>query len=162
MSTRIPQDPTELRAWRDATLYRLTLRASRAERVATLEGLHERGYADVTLTDTTLLANLDNEGMTISALARKSGTTRQAASQQVAQLEREGYVVREPDIADARALKVMRTKKGQALLSEALEIVAGLEADYTRVLGRRGMGDLKSLLKALLEEIDPEGALGSQ
>jgi hypothetical protein len=55
----LPDDPARLRAWRDATLYRLMLRASEAERRETLRRLRQRGYQDVTGTDTALLANLE-------------------------------------------------------------------------------------------------------
>src|SRR5690242_11065005 len=95
-------DPAEVRAYRDAFLYRLLLRATRAESSETLARLERRGWNDISLTDTNLLANLDTEGATISALARRGGVTRQAASQQLAALEQRGYVVREPDPADAR------------------------------------------------------------
>jgi hypothetical protein len=84
----VPDDPARLRAWRDATLYRLMLRASEAERRETLSRLRQRGYQDVTNTDTTLLANLDTADTSISALARRCGVTRQAASQQLASCPR--------------------------------------------------------------------------
>jgi DNA-binding MarR family transcriptional regulator len=160
MPRKIPSDPVALRAWRDATLYRLFLRASRAERTHTLQRLVQRGYTDVTITDTALLANLDVEGTTITALARRSGITRQAASQQVAVLEREGYVRREADSIDNRAIRVQRTQRGHGLLESALEIVAALEADYARHLGAARTRELKATLHTLLEHIDPGGGLG--
>ena len=76
-------DDPQLRHWRDQTLYRLLLRASRAETTATLQRIQAAGYRDVSLTDTNLLANLDTEGTIITALARRAGVTRQAAGQQV-------------------------------------------------------------------------------
>src|SRR5690242_2678775 len=102
-------DDPAIRTWRDQTLYRLLLRASRAETTATLERIRERGYRDVSLTDTTLLANLDTEGTIISAMARRAGVTRQAASQQIAALERAGYVKRRSSKIDGRAALVSRT-----------------------------------------------------
>lgn len=64
---RVPafDDHAALRTWRDATLYRKLMRAGRAEATQTLAGIHERGYRDVTLTDTNLLANLDTAGCTV-------------------------------------------------------------------------------------------------
>jgi DNA-binding MarR family transcriptional regulator len=153
-------DADALRAWRDRTLYRLLLRASRAERAATLRQLQEQGYADVSLGDTNLLANLDTEGTTVTALARRAGVTRQAASQQVAALESAGYVERRPSETDGRAVVVVQTARGRALLAEALDVVEALEAEYAAVLGPRRLAALKSSLTALLERIDPEGALG--
>jgi DNA-binding MarR family transcriptional regulator len=153
-------DPAALRAWRDATLYRLLLRASQAERRETLAALRQRGYTDVTHTDTALLASLDTDDTTISALARRCGITRQAASQQLALLERKGYVSREPDPADSRAVLVRRTEKGQALLHDALAIVADIEAGYAAHLGTERVAELKALLADLLGYADPQGGLG--
>src|SRR5579859_15316 len=155
------EETAALRAWRDATLYRLLLRASQAERRETLARLRQRGYTDVTHTDTALLANLDTDDTTISALARRSGITRQAASQQLALLEKKGYVSRQPDPGDSRATLVRRTTKGQSLLRDALEVVAGIEADYAEHLGSRRLADLKELLAVLVSYSDPAGTLGT-
>jgi DNA-binding MarR family transcriptional regulator len=160
MLPALPESATALRAWRDATLYRLLLRGSQAERRETLHRLAQRGYTDVTHADTALLASLDTSDTTISALARRCGVTRQAASQQLALLERKGYVSREPDPRDSRAILVRRTSRGQALLHDALEVVAGIEAEYTGHLGPERFAALKELLADLLSHTDPHGALG--
>jgi DNA-binding MarR family transcriptional regulator len=160
MRSALPADPAALRAWRDATAYRLLLRASQAERRDTLSRLRQRGYADVTHADTALLASLDTDDTTISALARRCGVTRQAASQQLALLERKGYVSRQPDPGDSRAVLVRRTGRGHALLRDALEVVAGIEAQYAEHLGAERLAALKELLADLLGYADPEGTLG--
>jgi DNA-binding MarR family transcriptional regulator len=153
-------DDPAIRAWRDQTLYRLLFRASRAETTATLERVRELGYTDVALADTTLLANVDMAGTVISALARRAGITRQAASQRVAALERTGYLVRRSSDSDGRAAMVSRTPHGRALLDDALDIVAELESGYAEILGDKRLDALKSLLSSLLAHIDPHGALG--
>ena len=154
-------DTAALRAWRDATLYRLVLRASQAERRETLARLRHRGYADVTHADTALLASLDTADTTISVLARRCGITRQAASQQVALLERKGYVSREPDPGDSRAILVRRTASGNALLADALQAVADIEAGYAEHLGAGRLAALKDTLTDLVTHSDPAGALGT-
>jgi DNA-binding MarR family transcriptional regulator len=153
-------DDPAIRSWRDQTLYRLLLRASRAETTATLERIHEVGYTDVSLTDTNLLANLDIEGTTISALARRAGVTRQAASQQIAALERAGYLERRPSDTDGRAAVIFQTAPGRALLDVAIDIVEELESQYAEHLGPARLATLKKLLSSLLEHIDPTGTLG--
>lgn len=153
-------DDPAIRAWRDQTLFRLLLRASRAEVTATLAGIAKLGYADVSLADATLLANLDTDGTIISALARRAGTTRQAASQQIAALEKAGYVERRSHHSDGRAAIVSRTERGRALLDHALDVVEELEAAYARQLGAGRLAQLKTLLTELLAQIDPEGTLG--
>jgi DNA-binding MarR family transcriptional regulator len=157
----VPDTAAALRAWRDATLYRLLLRGSQAERQETLHRLRHRGYADVTHADTALLASLDTNDTTITALARRCGITRQAASQQLAALERKGYVSREPDPGDSRAVLVRRTARGHALLHDALEVVASIEAEYAGHLGAERFAALKELLTDLLSHADPHGALGT-
>lgn len=154
------EDPAAFRAWRDATLYRLLLRASRMEQTATLTAIHEAGFTDITLVDTNLLANLDTEGSTVTALARRAGVTRQAASQQVAALERLGYVERRPSDTDRRAVVVIQTAKGRDLLATALDVVSALEAAYEAELGPERMQTLKAALTDLLEARDPAGTLG--
>jgi DNA-binding MarR family transcriptional regulator len=155
-----PEDPAGLRAWRDATLYRLMLRASEAERRETLSRLRQRGYQDVTGSDTALLANLDTADTTITALARRCGVTRQAASQQLALLAQRGYVSREPDPSDSRAILVRRTAKGHALMRDGLEVVAEIEAEYAGVLGADRLAALRELLTDLVGHADPGGTLG--
>lgn len=153
-------DDPDLRVWRDQTLYRLLLRASRAETTATLHRLHALGHRDVSTTDTNVLANLDTGGTIISALARRAGITRQAASQQVAALERAGLVERRSSEVDGRAIVVHQTTRGRALLNDALDIVEALEDDYAEQMGATRLASLKKLLGSLLEIIDPAGALG--
>ena len=152
-------DHAALRAWREGTLYRRLLRAGRVEALATLEQIQARGYPDVSLRDTNLLANLDTDGSSITALARRAGVTRQAASQQVAALERAGYVRRRADDSDGRAVTVIQTARGRALLRDALEIVEALEREYAELLGPRRYANLSKALALLLDNIDPDGAL---
>ena len=153
-------DDPKLRAWRDQTLYRLLLRASRAETTATLDRIRAVGFNDVSLADTALLANLDTGGTIISALARRAGVTRQAASQQIAAMERAGYVMRRSSETDGRAAVIEQTDKGRELLDQALDIVEALEAGYADQLGEARLKNLKRLLRTLLAHVDPNGGLG--
>ena len=153
-------DDPAIRAWRDQTLYRLLFRASRAETTATLDGVRELGYTDVSLADTTLLANIDMAGTVITSLARRAGITRQAASQRIAALENLGYVVRRSHDSDGRAAVVSRTAHGRALLDDALDVVEDLESGYAALLGDERVATLKSILTDLVRRIDSGGALG--
>src|ERR1700733_223985 len=57
------------------------------------------------------------EGSTASELGRRLGVTKQAAAKTVASLERVGYVCREPDSKDGRAVRLLRTPLGEEMLS---------------------------------------------
>jgi DNA-binding MarR family transcriptional regulator len=136
--------------------------ASVAEATATLAAIQEQGYSDVSLAGTALLSNLDTNGCTVTALARRAGVTRQAASQQVAALERSGYVRRRGSDTDARAVIVIQTSRGRALLEHALIIVRGLEQGYASIIGAEQYATLKAILTQLLEQIDPSGTLRAE
>lgn len=153
-------DDPALRTWRDQSLYRLLWRASRAERTTILEQIRARGFDDISLADTNLLANLDIGGASISGLSRRAGISRQAASQQVAALERLGYLERRSSETDARTVIVGRTQRGRDLLDAAIDLVVELEAGVEADLGPKRFAALKALLTDLVAIIDPEGALG--
>jgi len=79
-----------LRQFRERTLYRLLLRATRAETNEMVSRIRERGYPDLMVSYPVLLANLDSEGTNITTLAAKAGVTRQAASQLIREIEARG------------------------------------------------------------------------
>lgn len=57
------------------------------------------------------------DGATNAELATRLGVTKQAAAKTIASLEREGYVARAGDSADARRLIVRRTERGTEFLN---------------------------------------------
>lgn len=155
-------DTTAVRAWRDQSLYRLLLRSARMETTSTLERIHARGFDDLTISDTNLMANLDTAGASITALSQRAGITRQAASQQVASLETRGYLQRRPDPNDARAAIIVQTDRGLALLEAAFDIVEVLENNYAAHFGDDQFQELKRLLVSLLDAFDPIGGLAER
>jgi DNA-binding MarR family transcriptional regulator len=152
-------DPEKLRAFREQTLYRLVLRARRAENTEMVARIRARGYPDLKPSYPALLANLDSQGANMTVLAAKSGISRQAASQQLAEIEAHGYVELRPDPADGRAVIVDRTERGRRLLRDALEVVSDLEASYSQQVGRERFDTMKQVLAELLDGIDPAGRL---
>ena len=155
---KIPMNPDDLLAFREHTLYRLLIRARRAENDEMVGRLRDRRW-DVLPSWPALLANLDPDGTSISALAARAGVTRQAASQTLKEIEGRGLVARAPDPDDARATIVRRTPKGERLLHDALEIVTDIEAEYAKHIGKARFEQLRTLLADLLGEIDPIGRL---
>ncbi|MGZ5322888.1 MAG: hypothetical protein ACXWZ3_02245 [Solirubrobacterales bacterium] len=57
------------------------------------------------------------------------------------------------DPSDRRAKLVRSTPKGNELYAIAREVVAELEAEWTRKLGRQKMRQLRSLLEELNENL---------
>ena len=92
---------------------------------------------------------LDDGGTRIGALAERTGVSKQAMAQLVADLERHGYVKRVPDPADGRARLVSVTARGRAVYAIAREFMAEIDA---RLDERMGSVKVRRL-RALLEEM---------
>jgi DNA-binding MarR family transcriptional regulator len=98
-----------------------------------------------------VLRYLDEGGTRATVLAERSGLTRQALSQIVDELEAAGYVTRRPDPGDRRAKLVVYTERGLRSFRDSRRIIAQIEADYERRLGRTGYRQLRAALAALAE-----------
>ena len=93
---------------------------------------------------------LDAQGTRVSTLAERAQITKQSMAELVDHLERHGYVERVPDPTDGRAKLVRATARGQEVYAIAREVVAEIEEDWTRRLGKAKM----RLLRELLEELN--------
>ena len=97
---------------------------------------------------------LDDGGTRVIVLAERAQITKQSMAELVAHLERHGYVERVPDPADRRAKLVRTTRKGRQVYAIAREVVAEIEQDWTRRLGKTKMRQLRRLLEELNAGLD--------
>lgn len=153
--------PRELRAHRETVLLRLLIRMSQTETADLIARLHAAGHASVQPSYIGILGNIDTEGTRIITIANRTGNTRQAVSQLVTAIEAAGYLERTPDVADGRAVLVRHTASGRALLADALELMAEIEAGYESVIGPTRMRALKKALAEIAAHADPSGQLGT-
>ncbi len=144
----------KLEAMRQENIGRLFLRAHRAYSTRAVVLLRERGHEGLSLAHTSLLANLDTSGTRITTLAERAGMTKQSMSQLVVDLEGRGYIQRNPDPIDKRAVIVHFTEKGWQFLRDSYEIKLILEREYAAILGDAAMHELRRLLCLLLESTD--------
>jgi DNA-binding MarR family transcriptional regulator len=117
----------------------------------------ERQHPQVRPSDGNVLQFLDDAGTRVSVLAERAQITKQSMAELVLHLERHGYVERVPDPTDGRAKLVRATERGREVYAIAREFVAELEADWTRRLGPRRMGQLRELLIELNAAVSEEG-----
>lgn len=94
------------------------------------------------------------EGVRLGSLVAASGVTKQAISQQVAHLERHGYVIVEPDPADSRAKLVRLTERGHQTLLTVRPIFAEVERDWQERFGSAEVRELRRLLETILIALD--------
>ena len=136
---------------RERHIGRLLLRAHRAFSARAVEKLWQRGYDGLSLAHIALLPHLDVDGTRITALAERAGMTKQGMGQLILDLERQGYVTRSPDPDDRRAVLVRFTEAGQVLLRDAVAVTSELEAEYSAILGKAQLRNLRDALMAIVE-----------
>jgi DNA-binding MarR family transcriptional regulator len=120
--------------------------------VRLLEGLKKAGVDGLRPTHNAVLRFLDEDGTRASVLARRSGLTRQALTQIIDDLEDLGYVARRSDKGDRRAKLVVYTDRGREAFRASRAIIADIERDNERHLGRQRYAHLREGLAMLAED----------
>jgi DNA-binding MarR family transcriptional regulator len=115
------------------------------------ERFEARGHQEVRPPHGNVFQFLDVEGTRVSVLAERAQITKQSMAELVSHLERHGYVERVPDPTDKRAKLVRPTARGREIYEIAREVIAELEAEWTRILGRTRMRTLRGILEELNE-----------
>jgi DNA-binding MarR family transcriptional regulator len=146
MSSRLPKTSARRAPENLAILLREPFRAG-------TELLHrrfaERGHPEIRPPHGNVMQYLDDGGTRVSVLAERAQMTKQSMAELVAHLEQLGYVDRVPDPSDRRAKLVRATPQGKQLYAIAREVVAEIEAEWTRRLGKAKMRRLRELLEEL-------------
>lgn len=120
-----------------------------------LEHLADEGFDDLTLAQARLAARIGEDGTRITELAEQAQVTKQTAGALVDQLERSGYVVREPDPSDARARLVRLAERGRRAQRTARRMEAAVTQEWESHLGAARMRQLRAALESLREITDP-------
>ncbi|MDR2986815.1 MAG: MarR family transcriptional regulator [Nocardiopsaceae bacterium] len=107
------------------------------------------GFTDLGRSDGFVFRSLADRPMTVSELSSHLEITKQGAAQIIDDMERRGYVEREPDPADGRARLVRLSSRGE----QALAYARGFHRDYERRLARAHGSDAVRALRAMLEAI---------
>jgi DNA-binding MarR family transcriptional regulator len=146
MSNRLPQTTSRGAPENLAILLREPFRAG-------TEVLHrrfaERGHPEIRPPHGNVMQFLDDDGTRVSVLAERAQITKQSMAELVVHLERLGYVERVPDPSDRRAKLVRATPRGKQLYAIARDVVAEIEAEWTKRLGKAKMRQLRELLEEL-------------
>ena len=121
---------------------------SRAHVAAVTARLAKRGYDDFPFASASLLWLLDEGGTRSTVLAQRAGVTKQAMSQLVRLMERQGYLEQVPDPTDTRAKVVRMTARGEAVKTACVEVREELNRMVSRALGREAAERLAANLDA--------------
>ncbi len=122
--------------------------AARAHTAAVIARLAERGYADFPFASASLLWLLDEGGTRSTLLAQRAGVSKQATSQLVRLMERQGYLEQVPDPTDTRAKVVRMTERGEAVKTACVEVREELNRHIAELVGAEKASELEANLAA--------------
>ncbi len=111
-----------------------------------LERLHERGFADFDAAYLIVFRYPGPQGARPSDLATQLRISKQALNHLLGQLEKLGYLERQPDPDDLRSKRVALTKRGNSAIRVIREAVAEIEASWAQQLGTKRVTQLRQLL----------------
>jgi len=121
---------------------------SRAHIAAVTACLAQRGYDDFPFASASLLWLLDEGGTRSTVLAQRAGVTKQAMSQLVRLMERQGYLEQITDPADTRAKRIRMTRRGEAVKTACVEVREQLNRKLAKTLGTTQAAQLEANLDA--------------
>ncbi|MFF4590290.1 MarR family winged helix-turn-helix transcriptional regulator [Streptomyces sp. NPDC001388] len=112
-----------------------------------LAALEERRSEQVSMTQLQLFAVLDDQGTTVSELARRMGVTRQTAHQAAHSLVADGLLEQVPHPGSARQKLIRRTAAGRRAHEEATAMLEELERVLASRIGPDGVLALREILE---------------
>jgi DNA-binding MarR family transcriptional regulator len=152
----LPERSRPLRQWPGTTHLGTLLRdPAFALNELVSEGLAARGFADFTPAHGAIGQHIKDGGSRVTELAQLAQLTKPSVVYLVNELERLGYVERIPDPADGRAKLVRMTERGLRAQAAGRELVAQIEQDWSRVMGKRDFAALQELLRRLHDTLWP-------
>jgi DNA-binding MarR family transcriptional regulator len=113
--------------------------------------LHEQGFGEIRPGHGCVFRFIDDEGTRLTELAERSGYTKQAVGEVVADLEALGYVDRIPDPADGRAKTIVLTPRGREALAAGRRVFEDIERRWRAEFGDERIGQLRETVELLLE-----------
>ncbi|MEN3360491.1 MAG: hypothetical protein V7637_4473 [Mycobacteriales bacterium] len=128
------------------TLLAIALRRMKGELDAEMRAA---GFTDLRPAYGYAFSRLSFGGATAVQLGEHLGITKQSAGQIVDELERRGYVRREPHPTDKRGKLVVLTDRGWACVRAAERALAGIEARLAERLGLQSLKGLRGGLTVL-------------
>ena len=118
-----------------------------------LERLHEHGFDDLEPAHLIVLQYPGPQGTRPSDLAARLRISKQALNYQLGQLERLGYLERQPDPDDMRSKRIVLTPRAESAVPVLRAAVAEIEAEWAQRLGPERFAQLRDLLIELNRSI---------
>lgn len=115
--------------------------------------LRTAGFMDIRPAHSNVFPFVPDKGIQVIELAALAGVRKQSMAQSIEQMEKAGYVRREPDPNDGRAQLVFLTERGAAVRPVAIAAGRRVEERWAELVGRDEIESIRSSLKHLLETV---------
>lgn len=112
------------------------------------------GRDDFRLAHTSLFPHITFDGVRLTDLADRVGSTKQAVLHLVNELAEMGVVERIPDPLDGRAKLIRFTAAGARGLEDGLAVLAEIEQELTTLVGAEQLGTTHDALLAILDSFE--------
>ena len=119
------------------------------------EELARRGFADLRPALLAVGQHVGPDGTRITELAERAWLSKATVVHAVDELERLGYVTRQPDPSDGRAKLVVATARAHAAERAAREAVAAIRDAWAEVVGEQEIAALEAGLRRLRAALWP-------
>lgn len=120
------------------------------------EELARHGFADLRPALLAVAQHVGADGGRVTELAARAWLTKATVVRAVDELERLGYVTREPDPTDRRAKLVKATPRGREAEAVAREAIADMRDAWAQLIGEDEMTALETGLRRLRSALWPQ------
>ncbi|MGN6767575.1 MAG: MarR family winged helix-turn-helix transcriptional regulator [Rhizobiaceae bacterium] len=127
----------------------LLLYAYQGSAGALVQTLRARGHLAIRPKHGAVFANIERQGTRPSVMAERAGIGKAAMGELIDELQRLGYVRREPDPSDRRAKLVVPTDAAVEVTNIVHEFNMNLETTYRELLGEEAYQALRTALQAI-------------
>ena len=117
----------------------------------------DAGYSDLREAHLQVFGNVGIDGVRLTSLAARAQLSLAATNELVNDLQRLGYLKREPDPTDGRAKLIFPTLRGRQALNDAGHHVAGIEQRWAAIVGTQRFADACRTLQQLIDDIPAAG-----
>lgn len=134
----------------DISLVLLLNRAARAGEQRFLQRFAEAGYPELRRRHAIVFDALASGGLRAADLALRLGTTPQAVTQLIADLEASGDIMRIPDPRDGRARLIELTGRGHQALAVCHAILDEIDQEVLQIIGTTKINATRKALTAYI------------
>jgi DNA-binding MarR family transcriptional regulator len=151
----VAKDRTSLEASKRASALQTLMKVARlVDERATARVNEAAGRVVLRPAHTRLFPHIDLAGTRLTELARRVGITKQAVGQLVDDLVEQGVLDVVADPVDGRARLVRFTKRGLDGIAHGLKVLASIEAELAKHVGRERIEAMHATLLALQDVLD--------